>query len=290
VAVAICTLRAEADLARAVAGVLPQLGGGELLIVRSGEATAAVPPVLGPLDQRVRMVAEPRTSSAAAREAALAAARAPVVLFLDDDCEPAPGWVDGLRAAMGPEGVAAAGGTIVPLWPGARPRWLHPRLASSYGERSAGTTRHEPFAANLAVRTSAVAAVGGLDLDLGHRDGVPGLHEETELMSRLRRRGWGVVDAPSAVVHHRVRADQVRRRWLLRRCWHEGRSDALVDRRHQRDDRPARAAKLAGLLVLLLPSQVAPRWGMYVTARLLVNAGYLTEWRRQVRATDGSGP
>jgi len=288
VTVAICTVRAGPDLAEAVATVLPQLGAGELVVVRSGQSQAEVPSVLEPLDPRVRVVAEPRRSSSAARTAALTAARAEVVLFIDDDCLASPGWVDALSHAMAPSEVAAAGGTILPIWPAVRPGWLHDRLAASYGERVAGATEHGPFAANMAVRVAAVAAAGGIDPDLGHRDGVPGLHEETELAARLAASGCRVVEVPAAVVEHRVRPEQARRRWLLRRSWHEGRSDAVVDARHGRDDRMRRLAKLAGLALVALPAQARPRAGTYVLARAAVNAGYLLE-RRRPRIAGPSG-
>lgn len=280
---AVCTVRADHDLASAVDSVLPQLGSGELLVVWSGARTADAPEVLTPLDPRIRVVAEPRRSSAAARSAALAAAAAPVVLFLDDDCIAAPGWVEAMAAAMAPEDVAAAGGTIEPRWPGGRPRWLHPRLATSYGERAAGDTHHHPFAANMAVRVAAVRAVGGIDPDLGHHGATPGLHEETELVDRLVAAGHRVEDVSGATVTHRVRLDQVRRRWLLRRSWYEGRSDAIVDRRRGRGQPGRRSLKLAVLLVAVVPSQVLPRTGTYVAARLVVNAGYLAERARRHR-------
>lgn len=285
--VAICTVRADEDLVRAVTAVVAQLqDGDEVLVVHSGRAEPALPAALASLGA-VRAVAEPRRSSSAARTTALAAARHDVVLFLDDDCEPEPGWVAALRRAMTPPEVAAAGGTIWPRWPGARPRWLHPKLATSYGERDAATTTHQPFAANLGVRARLVVDVGGLHPDLGHHDGTPGLHEETELAHRLRAAGHLVVDVPGAVVHHRVRPDQARRAWLLRRCWHEGRSDAVVDRANGRRERARRALKLIGLAVALVPSQVVPRAGTYVAARALVNAGYLAELHRRGVA---SGP
>jgi glycosyltransferase involved in cell wall biosynthesis len=50
---------------------------------------------------------------AAARNSGLAAASAPVVAFLDDDCEPAPDWAERLLASYR-EDIAGVGGTIEP--------------------------------------------------------------------------------------------------------------------------------------------------------------------------------
>jgi glycosyltransferase involved in cell wall biosynthesis len=53
---------------------------------------------------------------AAARNTGTAAATAPVVAFLDDDCEPEPEWARELLAAY-EDGVIGAGGDIVPCGP-----------------------------------------------------------------------------------------------------------------------------------------------------------------------------
>lgn len=53
---------------------------------------------------------------AAARNSGVAAATAPVVAFLDDDCEPAADWADRLLAGYEP-GVAGVGGLIAPCTP-----------------------------------------------------------------------------------------------------------------------------------------------------------------------------
>lgn len=53
---------------------------------------------------------------AAARNTGVRAATAPVVAFLDDDCEPAPEWARELLAAYEP-GAVGVGGTVVPCAP-----------------------------------------------------------------------------------------------------------------------------------------------------------------------------
>jgi glycosyltransferase involved in cell wall biosynthesis len=53
---------------------------------------------------------------AAARNSGIDAATAPVVAFLDDDCEPAPDWAERLLAGYEP-GVAGVGGLIAPHTP-----------------------------------------------------------------------------------------------------------------------------------------------------------------------------
>src|SRR5262249_45172790 len=53
---------------------------------------------------------------AAARNSGIAAASAPIVGFLDDDCEPEPRWAERLLAGYAP-GVAGIGGPVIPRAP-----------------------------------------------------------------------------------------------------------------------------------------------------------------------------
>jgi GT2 family glycosyltransferase len=161
---------------------------------------------------------------AAARNSGVAAATAPVVAFLDDDCEPAPQWAERLLAGYA-DGVAGVGGPIVPQTPAGFARGYLERhnplqpleldLASSdqpvyrlglylrrqwsppppRGQRDV----YSLVGANMSFRREVLAAAGGFDERF--RFGA----EEVDLCRRLHRAShpvrlvW-VADAP--VTHH----------------------------------------------------------------------------------------
>jgi glycosyltransferase involved in cell wall biosynthesis len=145
---------------------------------------------------------EQQSGPAAARNAGLAAARAPLIAFTDADCEPSPGWLaaitDGLREAdiaMGP--VLPAPG---PRGPFARTLWI--REESPLFET-----------ANLAVRREIVDRVGGFEpfapvdgVRTGHRPTVAEGHfgEDAVFGWRARRAGARTVFVEEALVHHAV--------------------------------------------------------------------------------------
>src|SRR5690606_11966360 len=82
----------------------------------------------------IRYVFEQRQGLSAARNAGIAASRAPIVAFLDDDAVPGDRWLRSIIDAFEqiPE-AAAIGGIINPEFETARPEWLVKGLELPYG-------------------------------------------------------------------------------------------------------------------------------------------------------------
>ena len=86
----------------------------ELLVVCDGaEHEAALAETVGS-SPRVRLLTQRRAGPGAARNLAAAEARAPVVCFTDDDCEPRPDWAERLIARLDRGAGAAVGRTENP--------------------------------------------------------------------------------------------------------------------------------------------------------------------------------
>lgn len=122
------------------------------------------------------------------------AAHGEVLLFTDDDVRIPPGWSDAMVRAFEDPSVGIAFGSVKGLShaPGARapvagPPGEAPRITYAYAHGAA-----------MAVRASALRAVGGFDERLG--PGAKAYGEEHDLVLRLREAGWRVViaDAPTA--------------------------------------------------------------------------------------------
>jgi glycosyltransferase involved in cell wall biosynthesis len=208
----------------------------EVVVVDNGstDGTAAAIRAWAAADPaRRRHVHEPVAGLSRARNRGIAAARGDVVLFIDDDALAPRGWVAAhLRAHDRDPAVAAVGGPVVLRWPGGRPHWLTPGLEHWFSALDLGDdpvvwpTPHGPYGTNMSVRRSVFERVGGFDERLGRRGRSLVSSEEGDLFARVTAAGGVLVYEPAALVLHGVTADRLTRRWVLRRGWAQGRSNA----------------------------------------------------------------
>jgi hypothetical protein len=172
-----------------------------------------------------------------ARNTGLQSASQPITVFLDDDARARPGWLAALTEPYASPDVVATGGSVYPLWPGERPRWLPPAfdwvVGCSYDglPQKTGVVRN-PIGASMSMRTQPALDAGGFDTGLGRVGTRPLGCEETELAIRLTagHPGSVVMYVPDAAVDHHVGAERLNLGYFLRRCWHEGLSKAVVVR------------------------------------------------------------
>ncbi|WP_432563241.1 glycosyltransferase family 2 protein [Kineococcus sp. SYSU DK003] len=170
------------------------------------------------------------------RNTGVAKAGGDVVVFLDDDAVPRPGWLEGLRAGFRREAVSVVGGGVVADWEGGRaPRWFPEEFGwivgcDFRGLPGEGSPVRNPIGANMAVRAAAFGVVDGFDTTSGRVGALPVGCEETDFCIRLRRADPSalIVRRPSAVVDHRVPRARQTVSYLFSRCWHEGRSKGLL--------------------------------------------------------------
>jgi GT2 family glycosyltransferase len=259
--VVICTYtRARWELfTEAADAVRLQLRPGDELLVVVDHA----PELAGSARQRLpgtRVLAsahEPGLSGA--RNTGVEAATGEVVVFLDDDAVPEAGWLEGYRHWFADPAVGAVGGAVRPRWQGGRaPRWFPEELGWVVGCDYRGLPGHgqairNPIGASMAVRRSVFERVGGFTDVLGRVGGKPVGCEETDLCIRARQADPGIriVRDTAGAVGHWVPGDRQTVRYLLRRCWFEGRSKARLAQRVGPGD--GLSAERAYLLRVVLP-------------------------------------
>jgi hypothetical protein len=159
------------------------------------------------------------SNAARKRNLAWRAARAPLVAFTDDDCRPAPDWLERLLAAAreGNDGVVVQGAT--------RPDPDEEAvLRGSPWARTVSVDPPTPWAetCNVAYPRALLERLGGLDEGLS-------IGEDTDLAQRALAAGARVVAAPDALVHHAVEAPWL---WPAVRTARRWADMAAVVRRH----------------------------------------------------------
>jgi GT2 family glycosyltransferase len=188
----------------------------------SPDDTTAIVEELAPrVPYRLRVLHAPvNQGPAAARNDAWRAAEAPLVAFLDDDCDPAPGWLEAGISAFteqpkagviqgrthAPEGVSVWGLTDWYIW-----RIVE--QASPYFE-----------GCNLFFRREVLEVTGGFDEELRWYG------EDTAAGWRALEAGWEQGFAPDASVTHTV--ERRGWRWFIRNQYTERKNLAVVAAQH----------------------------------------------------------
>jgi GT2 family glycosyltransferase len=162
---------------------------------------------------RVTYVRQVRTGLAASRNAALAAANAPILVTTDDDCVPDVGWVSAIVRAFGADPIPqAVTGRVLPL---GRPEPGLFAVSTRSSPTPADVLRGAPpwdagTGANVAVARLWAERIGGWDERLGAGSaGQAG--EDVDFFYRLMRAGGRVRYEPESLVRHE-RQDASRRR------------------------------------------------------------------------------
>ncbi|MFZ1993156.1 MAG: glycosyltransferase, partial [Solirubrobacteraceae bacterium] len=187
--------------------------------------------------EKVEIVANPDARGlSSARNTAIARSRGDYIVFIDDDAIAHDQWLARLLSAFDDPAVIGAGGHARPLWAEPPPEWFPPEflwvVGCSYtGLPEAGTVRN-PLGCNMAFRAEVFRSVGMFNPAIGRLGSLPLGCEETEFCLRASR---AVPDARIALVSgaeidHHVPAARATVRYLLRRCYFEGISKALVRR------------------------------------------------------------
>lgn len=225
----ICTHNRSEELAPCVAA-LEAAGFAEILIVDNGstDGTAAVVAELARSSAAVRTVFEPEPGLSNARNAAAAAATHEILLFLDDDARPAPGWREHLTWALADPSVVHAGGPVCALWPPSRkPGWPGRDLewmlsVLDHGDASRDLIPPEVlFGANWGIKRSALIAVGGFDPALGWNHAhaktmIAG--EEVRVAELLHEAGLGRTRyIAAAATGHRIAPHRLDPAWIASR-------------------------------------------------------------------------
>ena len=177
----------------------------EVVVVDDGnhEATRRVVTEFGHLLHLLYVPQPERTGPAKARNAGAAKASGEYIAFIDDDCAPEPGWLDGLdRVFMDEKEPVAVGGRTLSTFEDNVYATASQNLVDFLYEWYNADPRHARFFAsnNFACPRAAFWEISGFD------GGFPrAAAEDRDFCDRWREHGHRLVYGPEAVVRHRHR-------------------------------------------------------------------------------------
>ncbi len=159
-------------------------------------------------DARVHYVHDEGTGAARARNIGIRHTQGDIIVFTDDDCEPAEDWLATISRSLNEDAEAGlAFGTVTPAAHDPRDGYIvgfTPRRRLRLRGRLA-KLRDAGISANVAIRRTALEATGGFDEMLGPGGYFP-CAEDYDLTYRVLSRGYAVLHVPEArTVHHGLR-------------------------------------------------------------------------------------
>lgn len=203
------------------------------------ESAVAVAAALG-----VEHLAEPTPGIAATRQAALdAAAEHELVVMIDDDLVPEPGWLAGLVDTWVEHRPAVVMGYVRYVWPAGTDPWIAGggflrRSLIPTGERLPGLKT-----GNVLVDAAQVRALGArFDVSLGLSGG-----SDVQFGRDVIERGGAIVASADSIARDDIAAARTTRAFVRRRAICQGQVRARLYTRA--DSSSARVAKRAGFLV-----------------------------------------
>ena len=197
VAVVVPTYNRAASLERLLSAVesqAPVAGGFEVIVVDDG-STDDTTGVIG-RHPSVRALRQQNRGPAVARNVGWRSSMAPLVVFTDDDTVPSQTWLAELVDAFNSSGCDALGGAVKPLTLTAASRFVEIDGLVNHSRLADGSVRYL-ITANLAIRKTALVAVGGFDEQFPRAAG-----EDTDLSWRMQTAGFRLGITERGMVQH----------------------------------------------------------------------------------------
>ncbi len=236
VTVLICTWNRVADLLNALKALSLQtfsLERFEVIVVdnNSTDNTAqAVKEMTSQAPYRLHYISETRQGKSHALNAGIGKAAASIIACTDDDCRPAPDWLEqGLKSFDNPD-VGILGGPGLSVFPESvqqdpKRMFLAQRFLGDFqpfDEFSEVTDKNPPLGLNLWFRKEVAQAAGGFDTNLGPTGKKHLCREETAFVRGAQAAGYRVFFNPSSIVHHHIAEDRITWRAIKKQAFDSG--------------------------------------------------------------------
>lgn len=195
----------------------------------------------------LRCLREPRQGKCHALNAGIAAIRAHIVAFTDDDVVVSTRWLaEAVKPLLARTDVDYTGGPVRAIWGAPRPAWLPAENSNLWGTIAALDYGPDPFVfedrqripigANMAVRRNVFDRAGVFNPALGRTgDSLLG-QEQAEFFHRTRCAGMRGLYVPGMQLGHHVPAARLTQQYFRRWWFWKGISRARLHRLHPQSE------------------------------------------------------
>jgi glycosyltransferase involved in cell wall biosynthesis len=167
----------------------------EVLVVNDGSTDNTAQVVEG--YSGVRLISQQNAGPAAARNRGALEARAQIILFTDDDCEPTPGWLESMLEPFGDPEVVGVKGVYRTRQRSLAARFVQIEYEDRYRLMFDLSSIDFIDTYSAAFRRERFLEISGYDTSFP-----VACAEDVELSYRMSARGWKMRFAPAAIVYH----------------------------------------------------------------------------------------
>lgn len=182
----------------------------------------------------LRYIKETKQGLSHARNRGIREAKAPYVIFLDDDIRTSesliPAWISFFENH--PNAIAA-GGKIHVQFDAPRPSWMSHFLLPLLGHHDLGSSSQKypknkyPFGGNMGFKKSIFENIEPFNPNLGRKGESLNAGEEKELFRRIRNEYNDIFYVPDAFLYHRVGEDRLTKKYIRKQAQGLGQSMRL---------------------------------------------------------------
>lgn len=191
----------------------------------------------------IRYLRENKPGLHNARHAGMREAQSEFLVYVDDDIEAFPGWLEGVWQGFARHNAVLVGGKNLPKWERDPPAWLRQLWSAGdqetrslgylsildFGNREKDIDPSSVWGCNFSIRKSVLLEAGGF-----HPDSMPDnlLHLRGDGESYVARyvgsKGYKTVYMPSACVYHLVPKSRMTLEYFRKRAFSQGVSDSYT--------------------------------------------------------------
>ncbi len=286
--IVICTHNRADDVGDCLAALLPQLdkSSTEVKVIDSGsrEDQRADSGAIGCQPTPVQLVRIDEPGVSLARNRGIGETNGEWVAFLDDDTIPSADWLENAHRLMSlvPEECAIIAGAVLPEFPKGASRPLGKRwsqvlsLVQRSGEGDC-TASCSMVAANVLFRRLALVEGEGFSTALGRRGTTLLSGGEKLLQEQLIERGWSTWYSDRLKVRHKINAERLTQKWILRRAYWDGLSDQRISALNARKPNVLEVGKVLAKTLALSLVYFADTPRNEIRIRFWYNVGWLRE-------------